>query len=124
MAVDIISPVTCSVSTSIEISHTYHIVNDVVDAKTSTIVTLYEPYKRCLAMVDHRVYDLYGDQMRIYFEAYNIAATIHPVNITEDQKSIETLVQVYNWITEFDLLRRGPVLVIGGGLLPMSLGSA
>lgn len=117
MALDIISSTTCSVTTSIEIDHTYHIVNNVFDPKSPNLAELYKPWKRCLAIVDHYVYLLYGDQIKTYFEAHKIAATIQPVNITEDRKSVETLLDICSWITDFDILRREPVLVIGGGLV-------
>lgn len=117
MAIDIVKSTTCSVTTSIEIDHTYHIVNNVFEPKSSTLAELYKPYKRCLAIVDLWVYHLYGDQMKAYFEDHHIAATIQPANITEDRKSVETLLEICGWITDFDILRREPVLVIGGGLV-------
>ena len=116
MALDIINSATCSVSTSIEIEHTYHIVNNVFNPKNLDLANLYKPYRRCLAIVDHCVYDLYGDQIRTYFKAHEIAVTMHSADITEDRKSIETLLGVCSWITDFNILRREPVLVIGGGL--------
>lgn len=117
MAVDIINSNTYSVSTSIEIDHTYHIVNNVFDPKCPNLTELYKPWKRCLAIVDHCVYLLYGDQIKTYFKAHNIAATIQAVNVTEDRKSVETLLEICGWITDFDIFRREPVLVIGGGLV-------
>ena len=117
MRLDIVNSTTCSVSTSIEIAQTYHIVNSVFDSKSPNLAELYKPWKRCLAVVDHWVHLLYGDQIKSYFEAYNIAATVQSVNITEDKKSVETLLEICSWITDFDILRREPVLVIGGGLV-------
>ena len=117
MALNIINSTTCSVSTSLEINHTYHIVNNVFDPKSPNLAELYKPWKRCLAIVDHCVHLLYGDHIKTYFEAYRIAATVQPVNITEDRKSVETLLEICSRITDFDILRREPVLVIGGGLV-------
>lgn len=117
MALDIIYSTTCFVSTSIEINHTYHIVNNVFDPKTPNLAGLYKPWKRCLAIVDHSVYLLYGDQIKTYFEIHKIAATVQSINITEDRKDVETLLHICGWITDFNILRREPVLVIGGGLV-------
>lgn len=116
MAIDIVNSATCAVSTSVEIEHTYHIVNNVFDPKNVDLAELYKPYRRCLSIVDHSVYNLYGDQIKTYFEAHDIAATIHSVDITEDRKTVETLLGICNWITDFNILRREPVLIIGGGL--------
>ena len=108
---------TYSVSTSLEIAHSYHFVNNIFDPKSPNLAELYKPWKRCLVIVDYCVCNLYGDHIRTYFKAHDIAATIQSAYITEDRKSVETLLEVCNWITDFDILRREPVLVIGGGLV-------
>ena len=116
MAIDIVNSATCAVATSVEIEHTYHIVNNVFDLNNPNLAELYKPYKRCLSIVDHCVYNLYGNQIKTYFEAHDIAATIHSADITEDRKTVETLLGICTLITDFNILRREPVLVIGGGL--------
>ena len=98
------------------ITHSYHFVNDVFDAQNPSLARLYQTWNRCLAIVDHCVYDLYGERIKAYFQAHNIGVTVKSAYITEDGKSIETLLEICDWITEFKILRREPVLVIGGGL--------
>ncbi len=117
MVLNIIQSTTSSVSTSLEIDHSYHFVENVFDVKSPNLAELYKPWKRCLAIIDHCVYNIYGDQIRAYFKAHEIAATIKPAYIPEDKKSVETLLEICTWITDFDLIRREPVLVIGGGLI-------
>lgn len=70
MAIDIIHSTTCAVETSVEIEHTYHIVNNVFDLNNPHLAELYKPYKRGLSIVDHCVYNLYGNQIKI--EAHDI----------------------------------------------------
>lgn len=117
MAFDINNSDICSVSTAIHIEHTYHIVSNTFDPKTPDLASLYSTWQRCLAVVDYSVYTLYGDQIKTYFEMHKILATIQPIKITEDRKDVETLLQICGWITDFNILRREPVLAIGGGLL-------
>ena len=93
MAIDMINSTTCAVSTSVEIEHTYHVVNNVFDLNSPDLAELYKPYKRCSSIVDHCVYNLYGNQIKTYFEAHDIAATIHSADITQDRKTVETLIK-------------------------------
>lgn len=108
---------TYSVSSSIEIAHSYHFVTNVFKSGNSGLADLYRPWKRCLAIVDYTVYDLYGADIQSYFKSNDISATVKRVYITEDRKTMDTALEICNWITEFDLVRREPVLLIGGGLV-------
>ena len=117
MTVNFTNASTYSVSSTIEISHSYHFVKNVFDANVPNLAKLYEPWGRCLAIVDNYVFEIYGDHMKAYFKAHKVAATIQPVNTTEDSKNVDSLVEICGWITEFNKIRREPVLVIGGGLV-------
>ena len=117
MALDFTDSTTYSVSASISIAHSYHFNTDVFNPESLNLADFYMPWKRCLAIVDHSVYNLYGEQIKTYFRAHGIAATIQPVYITEDRKDVEALLEICGWITDFNILRREPVLVIGGGLV-------
>lgn len=124
MGLDFTNSTTYSVSTTIEIAHSYHFVENVFDPKSPKLAELYKPWKRCLAVVDYCVYDLYGDQIKAYFKAHQIPAIIQSAYITEDRKSVETLLEVCKWMTDFDIIRREPLLVIGGGLVTDVVGLA
>ena len=117
MASSFTNATTYSVSSHIEIAHTYHFVNHVFDTEVANLADLYTPYKRCLAIVGHSVYDMYGRDIKEYFKAYEIEATIRSAYITEDEKSLQALQELCGWITHFNILRREPVLIIGGGLV-------
>lgn len=117
MAINFTDSKTCSVSATVHVAHSYHFVDNVFDPESLVLADMYKPWKRCLAIVDDCVYSLYGDRIKAYFEPHAVAATGKPVHITEDNKSIDALLEVCNWITAFDILRREPVLVIGGGLV-------
>lgn len=68
-------------------------------------------------MVDHNINRLYGNQMRSYFQYYNIDLTIFPIKITEPTKTIATFESIVDAFAEFGLVRKEPVLVVGGGLI-------
>lgn len=76
----------------------------------------YRPYGRVMMVVDETVYDLYGDDIRSYFDHHDIALTVMPVQIRETAKSLATFEQIISAFNDFGLVRTEPVLVVGGGL--------
>jgi 3-dehydroquinate synthetase len=80
------------------------------------IADSYRPFGRCLMVIDSTVYDLYGEQMRAYFAHYGIDLTAFPVAIPETGKSLRTVERIIDAFGDFGLLRKEPVLVVGGGL--------
>jgi 3-dehydroquinate synthetase len=85
-------------------------------AGNSEIADSYRPYGRCLMVVDQTVYGLYGEQMRAYFDHHQIALTTFSVDFKEPGKTLETAERIIDAFEDFGLLRKEPVLVVGGGL--------
>ena len=92
-------------------------VNGLFDVKNTELADSYQGFGRCLAVVDHNVNRIYGSQMEEYFKYYNIDLTIYPVIIEENAKTINTFLSVVDAFSAFNLLRKEPVLVVGGGLV-------
>ena len=82
----------------------------------TAIADAYRPFGRCLMLVDKAVWELYGRQVRAYFSSYGIELTVHPVAIPETGKTMRTAERIVDAIGAFGLLRKEPVLVVGGGL--------
>ena len=83
---------------------------------STEIADSFRPYGRCLMVVDGTVYDLYGEQMRAYFAHHEIELTPYPVVIKETDKTLRTVESIVDAFGEFGLVRKEPVLVVGGGL--------
>lgn len=92
-------------------------VNGLFDVKNTELADSYQGFGRCLAVVDHNVNRIYGSQIEAYFKYYNINLTIYPVIIEENAKTINTFLSVVDAFSAFNLLRKEPVLVVGGGLV-------
>lgn len=92
-------------------------VNGLFDVKNTELADSYQGFGRCLAVVDHNVNRIYGSQIEEYFKYYNIDVTIYPVIIEENAKTINTFLSVVDAFSAFNLLRKEPVLVVGGGLV-------
>ncbi len=92
-------------------------VNKAFDINNTELADSYRSFGRCLAVVDHNVHRLYGSQIEAYFQHYNIDLTLFPIVITEPTKSLDTLQSIIDAFADFGLVRKEPVLIVGGGLL-------
>ncbi|BAZ13018.1 3-dehydroquinate synthase [Calothrix sp. NIES-4071] len=99
-------------------------VNGVFDIKNTEIADSYQAFGRCLAVVDANVNRLYGEQIRTYFRYYDIDLTVHAVTITEPAKTLATFEEIVDAFADFGLIRKEPVLVVGGGLVTDVVGFA
>jgi 3-dehydroquinate synthase len=92
-------------------------VNKAFDINNTELADSYRSFGRCLAVVDHNVHRLYGSQIEAYFQHYNIDLTLFPIVITEPTKTLDTLQSIIDAFADFGLVRKEPVLIVGGGLL-------
>ena len=99
----------------IEFSLVY--VNGAFDIKNPQVAEEYQSFGRCLLVIDASVYQLYQQQIENYFSHYNIDLTPFPIVITEPAKSLATLEKIIDAFSDFGLVRKEPVLVVGGGLI-------
>lgn len=93
------------------------LIEGLFEVGNSALADNYRTLGRCLAVVDHNVDRLYGDQLRSYFEYYELDLTVFAIEITEPAKTIDTFLKITDAFCDFNLKRKEPVLVIGGGLV-------
>lgn len=91
-------------------------VDGVFEPANTELADHYRPYGRCLMVVDETVHELYGEQIKTYFDHHDIALTVVPIQIRETAKSLETFERIVGEFDSFGLVRTEPVLVVGGGL--------
>lgn len=99
-------------------------VNGAFDVKNTEVADSYQAFGRCLAVVDANVNRLYGEQIRAYFRYYDIDLTVHAVTISEPAKTLATFEEIVDAFADFGLIRKEPVLVVGGGLVTDVVGFA
>ncbi|MBD2092595.1 sedoheptulose 7-phosphate cyclase [Microcoleus sp. FACHB-1515] len=93
------------------------LIDGVFEIENSCLAESYKNFGRCLAVVDHNVNRLYGLQMQEYFQHYGIDLTIFSIQIEEPAKTMATLEAIVDAFANFGLVRKEPVLVVGGGLV-------
>lgn len=88
----------------------------VFDVGNTELADSYRDYGRCLMVVDEAVERLHGDRIRAYFDHHGIDLTVFAIRIGEQRKTLRTVETIVDAFADFGLLRKEPVLVVGGGL--------
>ena len=91
-------------------------VDGAFDPANPQLAAQFRRFGRCLMVIDEAVDELYGEGIEEYFAHHAIELTRVPVRIAETEKSLATLEQIVDAFGEFGLVRKEPVLVVGGGL--------
>jgi 3-dehydroquinate synthetase/transketolase/predicted O-methyltransferase YrrM len=94
------------------------------DANNSFLADRFREYGRCVVVCDARVYDIYGDAMRTYFQQQGMGLEVLPLGIDEEQKSLKTVEDVMVFFANVGLMRRETPLLMGGGLITDICGTA
>jgi len=94
------------------------------DAGNPYLADYFRSYGRCVVVIDQRVYDIYGDQMRAYFKHHGMGIEVLPLGIDEEQKSLKTVEECMVFFADVGLMRRETPLVCGGGLITDIIGTA
>jgi demethyl-4-deoxygadusol synthase len=92
--------------------------------ENAEIAESYSQLGRCLMVVDEVVYSLYREQIQTYFKHYLIDLTVFPVSIKETEKTLQSVERIVDAFADFGLVRKEPVLVVGGGLTTDVVGFA
>ncbi len=99
-----------------KVDYTLRYVDGVFNTANPELAESYRAWGRCLMVVDATVFDLYGDSIRAYFTHYDIDLTVRPLVIDETRKTWATVESIVDAFADFGLVRKEPVLVVGGGL--------
>ncbi|MFF5533124.1 sedoheptulose 7-phosphate cyclase [Streptomyces cinerochromogenes] len=110
----------------------YHVVssNGLFDPGNTALLTgcpdaPMSPGDRRLVVIDQNVDTLYGHDVRAYFTAHGIDATIVPLRADEAVKQWDAVSRVVDAMNDFGIdRRREPVLAVGGGVLTDIVGFA
>merc|ERR1712118_510216 len=84
----------------------------------------FRDYGRCVLVCDARVYDIYGEGMRAYFQHHGMGLEVLPLGIDEEQKSLKTVEEGMVFFADVGLMRRETPLLMGGGLITDICGTA
>jgi 3-dehydroquinate synthase len=100
-----------------KITYDFRFVDNIFNPKKSDLADCYRIWGRCLIIIDNNVHKLYGESLIKYFSEYNIKFTIKIIQSGELRKTMKTKIEILDTFAEYGLVRKEPVLVIGGGVL-------
>lgn len=100
------------------VEYTVELHNDILNPTASNaLATRFMPpgMRRRFCVIDKAVHDIYGDDIRAYFDYHGVALSCVVIPGEEDNKRFEAVETIFNALCEFGLLRREPIIAIGGG---------
>ena len=100
-----------------KITYDFRFVDHIFDPKKTDLADCYRSWGRCLAIIDNNVHALYGKAMEAYFAEHKIKCVTKVIQSGELRKTMKTKLEIIDMFAEYGLVRKEPVLVIGGGVL-------
>lgn len=100
-----------------KIEYDFTFIDGVFDVANPNLANCYKKWGRVLAVTDKNVFNQYGSKMEKYFSHYDLELKIHKTSIGEKAKTIDTFLSICDSMTDFGIIRKEPVLVVGGGLV-------
>lgn len=99
-----------------QIKYGFQFVDNIFDIKHTHLANIYKPWKRVLLVSDATVSGFYSKQWEAYFKHHDIPVTAFVMAGGEKNKTMTTMLSIVDAMNEFGLVRKEPVLVVGGGL--------
>ncbi|KAI0127283.1 2-epi-5-epi-valiolone synthase [Xylariales sp. AK1849] len=100
-----------------KIEYDFTFIDGVFDISNPNLADCYKKWGRVLAVTDKNVFRVYGTKMEKYFQHYDLPLKVHQTTIGEKAKTIDTFLSICDSMTDFGIIRKEPVLVVGGGLV-------
>ena len=109
---------TWSVQTELPISFTVQYSSDVFNPKNHDLLNCgSNNSNRRIIVIDKNVYKLYSNQLISYFEQLKVDGKILIIDSDEENKTWDNANKILQFFETEGLLRREPVIAIGGGVL-------
>jgi 3-dehydroquinate synthase len=107
---------TWSVKTEMPVEFTLKYSSDVFNPKNHDLISFNESNRK-LIVIDKNVYDLYGESLHKYFDTMQLELLLLVLNADEEHKNWENTTTILKFFEDNKILRREPVIAIGGGVL-------
>lgn len=100
-----------------KLNYDFAFVEGIFNVENKQLANCYLKWGRVLTVLDKSMKALYGDEIQKYFDHFNIPLTFHAMEVGEKAKNLESLLGIVQSMTNFGIIRKEPVLVVGGGLV-------
>ncbi|KAL0947354.1 hypothetical protein HGRIS_013471 [Hohenbuehelia grisea] len=99
-----------------EINYAFQFVDNIFDPAHTNLAEIYKKWTRVLLVTDSNVNELYSAKWNAYFAHHDIKVTTFVMNGGEKNKTMTTMLSIVDAMNAFGIIRKEPVLVVGGGL--------
>ena len=107
---------TWSVKAELPVEFVLKYSSDVFDINNHDLLSFNESNRKVI-VIDKTVNKLYGHQLKRYFEVFKIELKLFVIDAIEENKDWHHTDQILKFFEDVGVLRREPVIVIGGGVL-------
>ena len=107
---------TWSVKTELPVEFKLTYSADIFSPSNQDIVNITDSDRRII-VIDSDVHDLYKDNIATYFGAVKLSCKILCVDCKEENKNWKNVDRILDFFEQNGVLRREPIIVIGGGVL-------
>ena len=90
---------------------------NIFSLKNKDLVNCSEEYKDVVVVIDKVVYDIYKKDLHDYFSFNKVELKFLSIDSGEDKKDWETVDKILSFFEKIKLLRKQPVIAVGGGVL-------
>lgn len=99
------------------VEYTVEIHNSILSVDNDALATRFMPHglKRRFCVVDDNVWKLYRSKIAAYFKYHHVQLKVVTVRGGEENKLFSAVQEIFDALCEFGLLRREPIIAIGGG---------
>ena len=93
----------------------FRFVDDIFNLHKNDLADVYQPWKRVLLVTDSTVNGFYSTRWEAYFKHHGIKLTTFVMAGGEKNKTMATMLSIVDAMDNFGIVRKEPVLVVGGG---------
>ena len=93
----------------------FQFVDNIFDVTHDQLASIFKPWKRVLLVTDSTVNGFYSAQWEAYFKHHGIKLTTFVMAGGEKNKTMATMLSIVDAMDNFGIVRKEPVLVVGGG---------
>ena len=93
------------------------ITNNALDFGNKNLINVYLPLGRCVAIIDDKVIQYYGEKLQAYFDHYGVELIKLIHGGDEIDKDIKNVEKILVELKQKGVSRHEPVLIMGGGVI-------
>ena len=93
-----------------KLNYDFLMLDGVFRPENPQLANCYLKWGRVLTVLDENMNDLYGEDIRKYFDHYNLPLSIHAMPVGEKAKTIESLLGICDAMTTFGIIRKVKLL--------------